>query len=219
MADDDEKPRINAGYPLGQLIKVLSGAGARASERVKQWQQVLAGLFDGTLRVGSRTPVGETPPWVTLEVVHGGFATGNFAAGGALQTHEREKLRSVPQAANGVERTTLNLYFLSDAGRAELEAMLDDGRFRLGVPEEGALLVAAWLLRRGEVDLATKLIVTITPFFDRLRFYPVPHPRPLRIGDGVAVQSAGESVKSLRAKSPQKSVEQMKESIRVWAPL
>ena len=50
----------------------------------------------GSLRVGSRTPVADAPPWVTLEVVHGGFATGRFAAGGPLQPHEAEKLRQAP---------------------------------------------------------------------------------------------------------------------------
>jgi hypothetical protein len=219
MADEDEKLTVGPGYPLGQLMKALSGAGERAAERAKQWQQVLAGLLDGTLRVGSRTPVGDTPPWVTLEVVRGGFATGTFAAGGPLQPHERAKLPSVPRAANATERTALNLHFLGDVGRGELETLLADGKFRLRVPEEGALLVAAWLLRHGEAGRAADLVEAITPFFDRLRFYPVPHDRSLRIGDGVAIQSVGESVKSLRAKRPLESVERMNESIRVWAPL
>jgi hypothetical protein len=219
MANDDEKLRINPGYAFSQLLKAVSGAGELAAERVKQWQQVIAGLFDGTLRVGSRTPVGETPAWVTLQVVHGGFATGNFAAAGPVQPHEREKLVSVARTANATERTALNLHFLSDTGRGELETMLGDGRFRVGVPEEGALLVAVWLLRHGEGAAAARLIETITPFFDRLRFYPVPHARPLRIGNGISIQTAGDSIKSLQSKRPQKSVERMNESIRIWAPL
>src|SRR5687768_13481417 len=110
MTDDDDQLRINPGYPFGQLIKALSGAGERAAERVKQWQQVLGGLLDGSLRVGSRTPIVGTPAWVTLEVVHGGFATGSFAAEGPLQEHEREKLASLSRPANATERAALNLH-------------------------------------------------------------------------------------------------------------
>src|SRR5919198_2908588 len=219
MADGDEKLRINPGYPLGQLMKALSGSGERAAERVKQWQRVLAGLLDRTLRVGSRTPVREIPPWVTLQVLHGGFATGTLAAGGPLQAHECEKLPALPRPPNTTERTALNMHFLSDLGRRELGTMLGDGRFRVRVPEEGALLIAVWLLGHGQAGRAADLVETIRPFFDRLRFYPVPQPRPLRIGDGVSIQSAGDSVMSLRAKRPQQSIERMNESIRIWARL
>jgi len=219
MADDDDKLRINPGYPLHQLAKALTGAGGRAAERVRQWQQVIRGLFDGTLRVGSRTPVAFTPVWVTPEVVHGGFATGNFAAGGPLQPHELERLASLARRPKTGERTALNRHFAGDSGRAELEAMLAEGRFRVQVPEEGALLAAAWLTRRGEADRAAKVIATIGPFFDRLRFYPIPHPRPLRSGEDVFVQTAGDSVERLRKKKPQPSVERMNEAIRVWTPL
>src|SRR5262245_57459848 len=179
MTDDDDKPRINMGYAFGQLMKALSATGGRAAERVRKWQQVVAGLVDGTLHPGSRTPVAQTPAWVTLEVAHGGFATGSFAAGGPLQPHEQEKLASIARPANAAERTALNLHFLDDAGRAELATMLRDARFRVRVPEEGALLVAAWLFEHGEAARAASLIETITPFFDRLRFYPAPHARPL----------------------------------------
>ncbi|MCB9654415.1 MAG: hypothetical protein H6729_09840 [Deltaproteobacteria bacterium] len=212
MVDGDEKLRINPDYPLAQLMRSVG-------DRARQWQKVLGGLLDGTLRIGSRAPVGETPPWVTLEVVHGGFATGSFAAGGPLQPHEREKQASLGHTADNTERTALNLHFLGDAGRHELETMLSDGGFRLQVPEEGALLIAAWLLRHEETDRAANLIETILRFFDRLRFYPVPHVRPLRVGESVAIQPAAASVKSLRRKRSQKSVERMNESIRVWAPL
>ena len=39
---------------------------------------------------GSRSVQG-SPAWVTLDVVHGGFAAGGFAAGGALRPHESNK--------------------------------------------------------------------------------------------------------------------------------
>jgi len=216
---DDHTPRINVGYPLAQLLKALSGTGEQAPLRARQWQQVLFGLVDGTLRVGSRTPVKDIPPWVTLEVVHGGFATGNTAAAGPLQPHEIQKLRSVAQPGQAADRGALNLYFLSDLGRPELAAMLATGGFRVRVPEEAALLVAAWLLERGEAERAAALIDTIVPFFDQLRFYPMPRPRPAHSGTGVYIQTVGETIKSLRARRPQASVERMNEAVRVWTPL
>jgi hypothetical protein len=88
MTDQDDKLRVNPGYALGQLTKALSGKGERAATRVTQWQRVIAGMLKGTLQFGSRTPVANTSPWVTLEVVCGGFATGSFAAAGSLRPHE-----------------------------------------------------------------------------------------------------------------------------------
>jgi hypothetical protein len=211
--------RINPGYPLAQLLKALTCSGDRAPERAEQWRQVLEGLCDATLRVGPRTPVEGIPSWVTLEVTHGGFATGNLAADGPLQPHEAERMHSLPQLSGGTDRTTLNLFFLSDNGRPELAAMLADGRFRIQVPEEGALLILTWLLERGEAVRAAGLLEAILPLFDRLRFYPVPHPRPARLGIGVYVWTVRESVRALRATRPQVQVARMNEALRAWTPL
>ena len=51
-----------------------------ALERVEHWQQVIDGMADGTLRLGSRRPLVGLPAWVTPRVVRGGFATGKAAA-------------------------------------------------------------------------------------------------------------------------------------------
>jgi hypothetical protein len=219
MAEDDDKVRINPGYAFGQLLKALASSGERAAERVRKWQGVILGLADGSLRVGSRTPVAEAPPWVTLDVLHGGFASGNLAAGGVLKPHETQKLALVAREPGSTERAALNLHFLGELGRTELDGLLADGRFRIEVPEEAALPVAAWLIRHGEAERAAELIETISPFFDRLRFYPVPHARPMRTTTDVCVQPAGLAVKALRAKRRQMSVERMNEAVRVWTPL
>ncbi len=60
---------------------------------------------------------------MTLEVVHGGFATGNTAAAGPLQPHEIKKLGSVAQPGQAADCGALNLYFLSDLGHPELAAI------------------------------------------------------------------------------------------------
>ena len=219
MSDESEKEvQIGLGYPFSQLIKAVAHAGQATTARVREWERVIKGMFDGSLSVGSRTPVVDTPPWVTLQVVHGGFATGDLAAGGELLPHEREEVArlSVPAQA---ARTALNLHFVDHAGRSELSTRLREGTYRVDVPEEGALLAYAWLLRHGEPERAAKLVDDVGAFFDRLRFYPRPHARPLRSGTSVSVSTAGDALTSLRSKRPQKQVQRMKEAIGVWAPL
>ena len=219
MSIDDDSPEISSGYPIAQLLKALAGTNERATARVERWKRVLAGMADGTLRIGSRTPVSGTPAWVTLEVVHGGFATGSHAAGGDLRPHEVAQLAHLDRAAGANGRAVLNHYFLTNDGHRELLARLADGRYRVRVPEEGALLAIAWLLAAGETKRATGIVDAIAPFFDRLRFYPVPHERPARTGTAVSIQTADESAARLRAVRAQPHVERMNESLRVWLPL
>ncbi len=227
---DDDEPEINMGYPIGQFLKLLSSTGEKAQERLEKWQQVISGLVDGSLQIGSRTPVAGTPAWVTLEVLTGGFPTGNALAGGPLQQFELDRLSSIMEALHALtekprtasvnsSRSPINSYFLSDQGRKELATILDDGCFRIQVPEEGALLIATWLMENGASDRARNLIETIMPHFDQLRFYPTPSTEPLHTVTGVYVLSAGEAITRLRAKRPQKRVQQMNETIQVWQPL
>ena len=119
---EDEKPHINAGYPIGQLLKALKSTGAQAQKHIEQWQQVLTGVLDGSLQIGSRTPLKDTPVWVTLEVVHGGFATGSFAASGPLKPHEVEKLKALKKTAE----TTGNAPITAGAGRGALNLLLHE---------------------------------------------------------------------------------------------
>ena len=75
-------------YAIGQLQRAFDSLAAaqdatglaRAETKIARWRSVIAGMADGSLSVGSRTPVSGTPAWVTLEVAHGGFATGRLLA-------------------------------------------------------------------------------------------------------------------------------------------
>ena len=219
MTQRHDKPRVNPGYALGQLERALRSTGETAADKVRQWQRVLTGMFEGTLSHGSRTPVAGTPTWVTLEVAHGGFATGDLEAAGPLQAHESEKLCLIDSSAGVTDRAALNAYYLSDAGRTELRKGLASGRYRVRVPEEAALLAITWLIDHGESERVEDVLDEISPFFDRLRFYPVPADRPSPSGDGVYVRPASGVVAALRSKRPKQSVEAMKEAIQVWTPL
>ncbi|HET8630016.1 MAG TPA: hypothetical protein VFL91_21555 [Thermomicrobiales bacterium] len=219
MTGSDGTPRVNPGYALGQLLRALGSPGETAGARATQWRRVLNGMFAGTLRPGSRTPVAGTPPWVTLEVAHGGFATGAFLAAGPLQPHEIATLRRIDRPAGVTERAALNAFFLSDRGRAELGELLQSGRYRVTVPEEAALLVTAWLIGHDEAARAEIVLKAIAPFCDRLRFYPAPAATPAPSGAGVAVQPVSAVVASLRSRRPQPAVAAMNEALRVWTPL
>jgi hypothetical protein len=226
-ASSDPKVTINPGYVVGQLTRALTAAEyhadpavrERAAEKVRKWRQVFEGIVEGALTVGSRTPVAGTPAWATLEVAHGGFATGNLMTGGALQPHETELQDRLDASGVAPGRTALNLFYLTDAGREELLRALRSGCYRVNVPEEGALPTVAWLLAHGASDDTQRLLETIAPFFDRLRFFPVPDPRPLGAGTAVRLQPIGKTVEGLRATKQQPRVLAMNEALTVWAPL
>jgi hypothetical protein len=95
----------------------------RAEQRVDRWQQVLAGMASGALKIGSRAPVAGLPAWVTPEVVRGGFATGTARAGGPLQPYETDAAR---RAGIPADRRALFGYYLTDpwAGRVVRDAGL-----------------------------------------------------------------------------------------------
>lgn len=225
--NEDETKVIGPGYAFSQLVKALRGTSELAQKRVEQWQNVIAGIIDGSLDVGSRTPVGSAPPWVTLDVVHGGFATGGFAAAGPLKTHEKTKFASLHAETTGAKklvneattRGALNLFYNSEPGQRELRQMLSTGNFRIDVPEEAALLITAWLAKEGQASAAESLLETLAPFFNQLRFYPIPAARPARMGSGVYVMTAGDCVRSLQSKRPNTRILIMKESNEIWAPL
>ncbi|MDP1051005.1 hypothetical protein, partial [Klebsiella quasipneumoniae] len=92
---------------------------------------------------GSRTPLAEIPDWVTLEVITGGFATGNLLASGELTDYERELAARVPGIRKGFERLDLNAWHLTDDGLETLQQRLASCDYSVDVPEEAALLTVA----------------------------------------------------------------------------
>jgi hypothetical protein len=212
-----------AGYPLGQLARALATARthhdpevrARAGRKGERWRAVLSAMTDGRVTVGSRTPVAGLPAWVTLEVVHGGFATGSPSAGGPLRPHEREAARraGVPES-----RRALFDHFLTEEGLVRLCELLDGGAYEVAVPEEGALLTAAWLGRAGETDAAVELVRELEPFADRLCFLPRPAERPAPGPDSVHRLTAGQARATLESRMPHHGVETQREALAVWNP-
>lgn len=213
-------------YAIGRLERALAAAAehpdprvrARAVKRGEQWRAVLSGMSDGTLTVGSRTPVADTPAWVTLEVVHGGFATGRYVAEGPLAEFE-EELAALVEGGGETPRARVNAWYLGDEGQAALVAAIREGRVTVALPEDGALPVVAWLLAVGQPAEGLDLVATLRPLMHRLRFYPKLEATPRPSGSVVRVTSNAEVAKGLRSAPERPQISAMNEALRVWNPL
>lgn len=193
--------QVNVGYAYGQLVRAREKGDARG---VAKWQSVIDGMRSGAVKVGSRTPT-KAPVWVTLEVVTGGFATGRYAAGGPLQAHE---------TAVATSRAGANVHYLEASA-----ALLASGHYRIDYPEEGALLVHAWLRGRGEHERATALVEKIAPWFETLRFFPAPATRATPSAETVRLQDVDTTIDQLRASAVQERLDRQRDAELVWKPL
>ncbi|MFF5301118.1 hypothetical protein ACFY5F_17315 [Streptomyces sp. NPDC013161] len=227
MNDDADQQHLtaNPGYAQGQLAKAFTTAlthedadtRRRAEGRVTRWRAVLAGMSGGLLSIGSRTPVAGLPAWVTPEVVHGGFATGAPGAGGPLQPYET---RLAERFGVPADRRALFAHCLTDTGLAWLWGQLNSGRYEVTVPEEGALLTMAWLVRHGETAAALDLVAELEPFADQLRFLPRPSAgRPVpEASDALHRRTVSDTVDRLVRRRPNAAVETQREALAVWQP-
>lgn len=225
----DEPYRIaSSGYATGQLARAVAAAAEhtdpvareRAAHKVRRWQDVLLGMVSGQIHVGGRTPVVDTPAWVTLEVAHGGFATGRYLAEAPLHPDEIARLADLPDdVPGGSDRERLNLWYLGDAGQAELLDTLRAGRYRVVVPEDAALAVVAVLLHRGFSEEALDLVTELRPFLHRLRFVPRFEPVARPSHTAVRLATVAEAAESLRAvRTPAQHIA-MRQTLQVWNPL
>ena len=148
-------------------------------------------------------------------MVRGGFATGTAAAGGPLEADEEQLARRVGLPA---ERRALFGYHLTDAGLAELTALLDSGAYRLRLPEEAALLTVAWLVRAGDRDAALGLLDVLAPYADRLRFVPARDTTPAKAPELVWRETVGEVRESVARRRHNARIETMREALAVWNP-
>ncbi|MDJ1132883.1 hypothetical protein [Streptomyces iconiensis] len=214
---------VPANYPRLQLARALhtalahedAAARRRAESKAGRWRAVLAGMADGRLAIGSRTPVDGLPAWVTPEVVRGGFATSAASAEGPLQPYETA---AASAAGLPAERAALFAYCLTEPGLAHLYGLLDSGRYEIRVPEEAALLTVAWLIRTGDVAAALELLDELEPFAARLRFTPRPSALPAPDVRAVHRRTVGEASGKLAVKRPKAAVETQREALTVWQP-
>jgi hypothetical protein len=224
-----EEPRATASpfYAVGRLWDALHTAAtsgdeatrARAATKVDRWRAVLDGMATGKLTIGSRTPVTDTPAWVTLEVVTGGFTTGRYLAEQPLDDDERARLADLPPGPGSTPRERLNLWYLSDAGQAELLDALTSERYRIGLPEHAALAVVALLVDRGHAEAALDLVAVLLPYLHRLRFTPELTNLPVPTSTAVHLEPVGTVAAALRAATPPAQLIAMRETLTLWHPL
>ncbi|MFT7623673.1 MAG: hypothetical protein ACI9WU_002856 [Myxococcota bacterium] len=206
---------LGTGYLVGLLARSLA---AGKPKRARKFLAALHGMQRGTIEPGSRTPVADTPAWVTLDVVTGGFATGQFAAGGPIQPHE-EALAQAHGLPPKETREALNAWHLTDAGMAQLSEQVARGTYRIDVPEEAALLTVCRLAELGDRDGARAVAAEIIPWFDRLRFFPRPHQRPLTAGTTLRLQTIRQALKAVQGVVVPRRIRQQQETLGVWTPL
>lgn len=220
--NETDEVSIDLGYPAFQLAKALAHESDTETDNPKstKWIQAIKGILSGNIEVGSRTPVKSTPAWATLEVITGGFTTGNLLAGGDLNDFEcvlLEKLK-IPKSENA--RLSLNQYYLSEQGISELQEFLENGQYEITVPEEAALLSIAALIKNDNVKDAKKVLEEVSPYFDKLRFYPRLSAEQVEIpttGE-VFVQSVEQVKENISADKKNKAIISQKKSIEIWIP-
>jgi hypothetical protein len=230
MAEDRQTEQqageVNVGYVGFQLAKALVASQGeddpavreQAEARIAKWRSVLENVILGSVDIGSRTPIEGVPAWATPEVVTGGFVTGALLAGGRLRPHEELLLKQLSRVRTGDERRAVNAHFLSDAGIAALVEQLRIGSYDIDVPEEGALLVVAWLVENGFVEESRGLLDAISPHFASLRFYPIPLDRPRQFGSRVHLKDVRDTVTDLQGTKANAHILAQKEAVEVWAP-
>ncbi|KAI9351113.1 hypothetical protein DFJ73DRAFT_377332 [Zopfochytrium polystomum] len=179
------------------LTTSSSSMSQSASTRhVLSWALFWRNYLLGQNNVGSRTPFQGTPEWVTLEVLHGGFASGAHLAGGPLRPFENTLLQeyhAVLERDLASDRLRLNRFFLTDMGREILSRHMTEGTYRIAVPEEAAILSVLLLEQKNDVSAVERILDAITPWMDRLRFYPEFCPSPPAISvNEVFRQSVGD---------------------------
>ncbi|MGA5538776.1 hypothetical protein [Mycolicibacterium nivoides] len=225
---DEHYPTASLAYATQQLQRAMAQAvelgdatdRERVRQKVRRWEDVVFGIASGQISVGNRTPVADTPVWVTLEVAHGGFATGRYLAESALDDDEMALLTTLPGDTPGVnERERLNLWFLSDAGQTRLRESLHSGHYRVEIPEEAALSVVVLLLDNDFPEQALDLVAELRPFMNRLRFTPRFESVARLSGAAVRLASATQTAQSLRAVSVPPQIATMRATLAVWNPL
>ena len=234
MSDDD---KYSSGYAVRELLRALHASSThtdaalrqKAEQRARGWMDVLTDIASGVMKLGSRQPRDGVPVWVTPQILRGGFATKLPAAGGSLLPHERARaaelgLTVIEPWTKDTTRDALNADALSPEGIARLTQQLREGAYRVGVPEEAALLVVAWLIEKGEHESVAKLLELISPKFPALRFYPQPAAPQLEretapLDAPVLLQTTESVAASLSKKGFNNAIEAQHESITIWAPM
>ena len=135
------------------ISKFKRWTSTQNQRNVSQFSSVIQGIAEGSLNIGSVSPVVDVPKWVSLEVGHGGFATGKLPA-------ELE------------QGDCPNETFLTAEGMEKLYHVLASTLYEITYSENAALPILAYLRHNGYSEEADKLLEEISPYLKKLKFYP-----------------------------------------------
>ncbi|CAM9394355.1 unnamed protein product [Pylaiella littoralis] len=161
----------------------------------KHAREVIDGVRCRGTRIGQRTDShGKT--WITPQIVRGGFSTGKHLAGGASKPHELTLSSKHNIFHARTPRGAINMWCITHPeGRAWLLDLSRSGLYRLPTAEEGCLL-AIVLIEEAGVS-ADEIIKEVTPWFDRLRFFPEPADTPVPNGSVSSIANVRDLVLKL----------------------
>lgn len=215
---------MSSPYAHLQLGKALVTAAVHEDEevrraaqaRVRAWTAVIDGMGADRITTGSRTPVAALPPWVTLEVLRGGFTTGRAIAAGPLESDE---IRRVERLGLPRSRAAVLASYLTDDGLAELHELVEAGAYTIRIPEDAVLLVVGCLTAAQDRSAALDLLDIIRPYADTLRFMPRAAVRRQVPSGQVSRRTAKQVQERLHRTPLQQQVEAQREAAEIWQPL
>lgn len=191
----------------------------QARRRIERWEALLGALAEGAVRPGKRTPVRGLPPWVSLEVLHGGFASGRALAERELESWELDQLSDSDRRGPD-PRGRLHARLLDEEALRRLARAAREGRLRLELPEEGFLPAIALLVEEGRTQEALGLLETILPFLSQLRFAPrVLDEAAVRDPAELCLQPVGELTQGLVKWRTPVAIRRQRQALEVRAPL
>ena len=157
-----------------------AAGAAAANEKDKNLNELWDIIREKKANIGTRTPYKNLPAWVTHKVIQGGYA--------------------LPECLASLEHGDLpNEYYLENSDL--LSKMLTDGKYRIENPENAALLCVVYLVEQGHTADAEKILEVISPFFDRIRFYPKETAAPITLDDTMSAKVVSSITEELQDKA------------------
>jgi hypothetical protein len=216
----------NPRYALGQLERALDAAvsssdpavRARAAAKVDRRQAVLAGMADGELTVGSRTPVRDTPAWVTLKSHTAASRPAGFWPSNRLTTWR--PLGWQASAVAGADRPRAAQPVVHVRRRPGGAALgLEQDHYVVDLPEHAALPAVALLLARGHHEPALDLLAQLQPLLHRLRLTPRLLAKPEPSSALVHLEPVGDVRQRLQQTTTPAQVQAMDTTLAIRNPL
>ncbi len=168
-------PTANPLFALGQMLRAQAApiSEEKKTERTEKWLGCLTGMLDGTIDVGTHAPIAEYPVWVSLEVLPGGFASGNIMS-------------------SFLEGDQKNDYWFTEKGALELLPCLETSCYQVKCPEQSIIPCIIWLMKNDRQKEAEQLYQKVLPMMSKVKMYPVLTATPAAQPNTCSVATVGD---------------------------